>query len=278
MSESAWIPLGTFQADDMHSWQTFETGTGYWVRYLKIDLETNYVNDDTYFLTITQIKVLGSTVGQGMQQILQNTNKTKESLKATPKPEGVRNTSKSYGKFPPNLESIEIETTELSETVNIQEAMLNEFVNNGSDNWHSLEEMSIYESLIEQVTGNEKYLSLIFEMLRDLNKLIESLRIEISKLLIYVSDEKRDKDGDINELKIKLKKRNNVLDELRKTQSILEYNNQKQEFTIVIIFCLQLIVLLVLVVTCYYYKSISNKKQEKGTILLSSRTYSRITF
>ena len=58
MSEGAWFPLGTFQADDIHSWQTFETGIGYWIRYLKIALDTTDVNYDTYFLTITQINVL----------------------------------------------------------------------------------------------------------------------------------------------------------------------------------------------------------------------------
>jgi len=55
MTENNWLELGTFRADDIHSWQAFETAQ-YWIRYLKIEIKSSYTRIDTYFLTISNIK------------------------------------------------------------------------------------------------------------------------------------------------------------------------------------------------------------------------------
>jgi hypothetical protein len=57
MTENSWSDLGTFRADNIHTWQVFDTSQ-YWIRYLKIVIKDTYTTTGTYFLTLSNIRYL----------------------------------------------------------------------------------------------------------------------------------------------------------------------------------------------------------------------------
>ena len=129
-----------------------------------------------------------------MQQKLDN--KTKEdsiiTMKSTNQAILEKSVSKSHIK------------TDIMDIEDANEKIINEFLKNGSEPWGDFEETSIYESLIESVISNNRYLGLLAEMLHDLHMVVESLRTQLSRMIIFVTSEKKDKSKDIENLKERL--------------------------------------------------------------------------
>eukprot|EP00826_Nyctotherus_ovalis_P033531 TRINITY_DN2722_c0_g1_i12.p1 TRINITY_DN2722_c0_g1~~TRINITY_DN2722_c0_g1_i12.p1 ORF type:complete len:218 (+),score=64.72 TRINITY_DN2722_c0_g1_i12:897-1550(+) len=208
-----------------------------------------------------------------MQQILHNNTKQeafKESLKLKSAKE-FRESShmKSIGIF--SISELEAEVKKLTIAADPKETIAEDLLKNTSEPAPTPQVMSVYESLIERVTTNEKSLVMVIEAFRDLSRLAESLERELSKLIQFVLSHEKRNGRKLGELQRELRRKREEIEELKETQSTLEYIGKKQEHMLAIILGL----LLICVAMCYYYKSLIKSREGKKGILLCRQSYER---
>jgi len=214
-----------------------------------------------------------------MQQILHNSNKTKtESIKQNLKPKV--NTEKPLFEGSITISSLfelEAEVRKLALSADAKEMIAEDLLKNASESWPAPREMSVYESLIERVTTNEKSLIMIIEAFRDLSKLAGSLELELSKLVQFILSQQKITHKSLNNLKDELKKKREEIRELKEMQNELEYISKKQEYLLGLLLVILLVLLVICISLCYCYKNILKTRRNKNTILLCSRSYERLT-
>jgi len=254
-----WTELGVFEADNTRQWQTFETSQC-WIRYLKIEFETTYTTMDTYFLTISKIKyliliinrVLGTTVGQGMQLMLRKNNKTKVEtpVHALWQP----------NKTPTilNLLDLKRELRVLAITSNNKNKELEEALNNATGTWSSSQEMSVFESLAKKITSNEELRSFAIELFIDLSKLVDTLKVGLLKFINSIALESETLKDDVEEIENEIRQEELEIQRLKERQKVLLHSNRIKGYLMNVLLGCKLILLTVCIGFYYYYKSVLN--------------------
>ena len=212
-----------------------------------------------------------------MQQILHNTNKT-DTFQQNLKPKTQSSTKTSYkgqSVKMPSLSELKDEVKKLTFSAYEKQTIVEDLLKNGNDAIPVTQEMSVYESLIERVTTNEKSLMMIIRAFRDISRIAESLDLQLSKLIQFILSQQKTTSKKITQLNNGLKRTKEEIEELKAIQNELEYISNKQKYMIGALFGLLIVLLLICIMSYYYYNKLFKNKKVKKEVLLCSYYYGK---
>ncbi len=251
---------------------------------MKIVLLSSYNTAGSCFLTISRIKytliphfgrVLGSTVGQGMQQKLNQKKSTASAAtegNSTSNPEAeessqpqhwvtsspnpsweeprnfaTREACRQYTLAPAGGRELREGLKGLQKKIDFTQKSLEQFWHNVTDVWPHSYQVSVYESLIDRVAHTERYVALLVEMAGDVRSLLATTDTMLGDFSREVLGQLEDHRHDLDSLKEGQAQKEQEMRALREEHVTLIRDKNRQYDMLILIFGFQLITLAVCV-------------------------------